>query len=464
METKELNGKKVMTEKPVILIVDDEEGIRAQFSWALSQDYEVVQAHDQESALAAVRERSPSLVALDVSLTPGSAHGKEGMHLLKEILSFDPHTKVVMITANDEKDIMLEAIRRGAFDYYVKPINLDEIKVMFSRALYLQKLENENRKLNDALLEKKSFREMIAGSPKMQEVFSMIRRVAPTDATVLITGESGTGKELVARALHYSSMRKDKPFVVINCGAIPENLLESELFGHEKGSFTDAYSQKLGKFELAHTGTIFLDEIGELSPQLQVKLLRFLQEQVIERVGGNKPINVDVRIVAATNSDLKQGMTEGAFREDLFYRLSVVTLNLPPLRERGEDKLLLANFYLQKLARESNKMIKGFSKEAAKTIDSYSWPGNVRELENKIKRAVILCSSALVNSQDLGLEADFEDRPLDLKNARIKLEIKYMKESLSRHKGNISRAAREIGISRVSFYDLMKKYSSDFKE
>ena len=444
--------------KDRILIVDDEEGIRKQLSWGLASDFEVLQAQDKSEALAVVREQNPDLVALDVSLTPGSTDGREGMELLGEILDLKPGTKVIMITGNEEKENMLEAIKSGAYDYYVKPINLDEIKVIFKRALYIKKLEQENERLNRALQDRNEFQEIIGASTKMEEVFSIIRRVAPTDVTILIHGESGTGKELFARAIHNLSMRKDKPLVVINCGAIPENLLESELFGHEKGAFTDAYTKKIGKFELANNGTIFLDEIGELSLALQVKILRFLQEKVIERVGGNEQIELDVRIIAATNTDLKQKMERGLFREDLFYRLSVVNISLPALRERGGDIELMANFYLQKFAMEIGKKIKGFSREAIKTINEYPWPGNVRELENKLKRAIILSNNNLINSEDLGFEIGNEIKSRLLKDARRDLEARFIKEALDRSRGNISSAAREIGISRVSFYDLMRKY------
>ncbi len=417
-----------------------------------------MQAQDKHTALGLVREQRPDLVALDVSLTPGSTNGKEGMEILGELLNIAPRAKVIMITANDEKENMLEAVARGAYDYFVKPINLEEIRVVFKRALYIQKLEQENEKLVRELQEKHEFEEMVGSCVKMQEVFSIIKRVSPIDVTVLINGESGTGKELVARAIHYSSLRKDNPLVVINCGAIPENLLESELFGHERGAFTDAYNKKIGKFELANNGTVFLDEIGELSLSLQVKMLRFLQERVIERVGGNEQIELDVRIIAATNSDLKKKMQEGSFREDLYYRLSVVSVSLPPLRERNGDIELLANYCLQRFARESNKKIKGFSREAINAIKRYPWPGNVRELENKIKRAVILSNTHLITTQDLGLEISSENTPRLLKEAREQLEKRLIKEALMKSKGNISLAAREIGISRVGFYDLMRKY------
>lgn len=445
-------------DKPKILIVDDEEGIRQQLNWALASDFEVLQAKDKDMALRLVGEQRPNLVALDVSLTPGCSDGKGGMELLSALLSIEPRTKVIMITGNNERENMLKAVACGAYDYYVKPIDLEEIKVIFKRALYIQKLEEENQRLARELEGKQKFEEIIGTSTGMQEVFEIIRRVSSTDVTVLIDGESGTGKELVARALHYCSPRKNKPFVVINCGAIPENLLESELFGHEKGSFTDAYTKKIGKFELADKGTIFLDEIGELSLVLQVKILRFLQEKVIERVGGNERIELDVRIVAATNSDLKKGIQEGSFREDLYYRLSVVSISLPPLRERSKDILLLANYYLNKFSQESQKKIKGFAPEAIKAMERYPWPGNIRELENKLKRAVILSNHSFISSQDLGLEPVKDNPAKLLKEAREQLESKFITEALEKNKGNVSRAAQEIGISRVSFYGLMKKY------
>ena len=444
--------------KSKILIVDDEEGIRKQLSWALASEFEVLQAADKNTALSIAKEQRLNLVALDVNLIPGSDNGREGLELLPKILALQPQAKVIMITANDERKNMLEAVASGAYDYYVKPINLEEIKVMFKRALYIQKLEQENQRLNLELEERQKFENIIGSCPKMQEVFSVIKRVSPTDVTVLINGESGTGKELAARALHYCSPRKDKPLGVINCGAIPENLLESELFGHERGSFTDAYAQKIGKLELANKGTVFLDEIGEMSPGLQVKLLRFLQERVIERVGGSGQIELDLRIVAATNSDLKKKIQDGAFREDLYYRLSVVTISLPPLRERGEDVLLLAEYYLNRFSKENNKPTKGFSREAIKALNEYPWPGNVRELENKIKRAVILANNPQIMANDLGLEVINDNSARFLKKAREQLDIEFIREALAKNKGKVSQAAKEIGISRVSFYDLLRKY------
>ena len=447
------------TDKSKILIVDDEEAIRKQLKWALSGDYEIIDAPDKESALRLAKEKRPRLVALDINLNPSSGDAQEGMELLGELITIDPKVKVIMVTANDNKELALTAISRGAYDYYVKPINLEEIKVIFKRALYIQRLEQENEKLALELEQQHKFEELIGSSPQMEEVFNVIRRVSPADATVLLNGESGTGKELAARAIHCFSPRRDKPFRVINCGAIPENLLESELFGHEKGSFTNAFFQKIGKFELADKGTIFLDEIGELSLPLQVKILRFLQERVIERIGASRPIGLDIRVIAATNTDLKKKIQQGAFREDLYYRLSVVTISLPALRERGKDVLLLANYCLNRFNRENHKKIKGFSKEAIKALNEYPWPGNVRELENKIKRAIILTNNSLISLEDLDLEIENNNPNQLLKQAREELEIKFISQALEKSKGNVSQAAKEIGVNRVSFYDLMKKHN-----
>lgn len=444
--------------KDRILVVDDNDEIRKQLSWALSADYEVMEAPDRQAALDLAKEKRPHLATLDISLDASSKVGGEGMELLGEVLAIDPKLKVIMLTGNDNRELSLRAIKMGAYDYYVKPINLEELKVILKRALYIQKLERQNEILARELEERHTFENIIGSSPGMQEVFNVIKRVSPTGVTVLINGESGTGKELVARAIHYSSPRKDKPLGVINCGAIPENLLESELFGHERGSFTDAYAQKIGKLELANKGTVFLDEIGEMSLPLQVKILRFLQERVIERVGASGQIELDVRIVAATNSDLKRKIREGAFREDLYYRLSVVTVSLPPLREREEDVMLLAEYYLNRFSKENNKPVKRFNLEAIKAMAEYSWPGNVRELENKLKRAVILSCDPLISLDDLGLSG-IKNNPLkSLKEAKAELEIKFIQDALTKNKGNISSAARDLGVSRVALYEMVKRY------
>ena len=450
-------------ERAKILIVDDDLGMLRQLKWALEEEYEVLTASGREEALGMFRESHPELVALDVDLSGVDKRSREGLDILEEIKSNNNSlSKVIMITGNDTKESALEAIQKGAFDYYLKPIKVDELKVILKRALYIQNLEKENRRLSEELEHKFKFEDMVGSSGKVREVFKLIRRVAPVDATVLITGESGTGKELVARAIHYQGLRKENPFIVINCGAIPENLLESELFGHEKGSFTDAHIQKIGKLEIANKGTVFLDEIGEMSLGLQVKILRFLQERVIERVGGNKPIELDVRVVAATNSDLARKIEQGSFREDLYYRLGVINISLPALREREKDILLLANYFLNKYKNDvSGKEIKGFSKEAKEIMLKFSWPGNIRELENRVRRALILTENSFITPAELGFNSDEIDvniGKLSLKDARRNIEITLIKKALEESKGNMSLAAKMLGVTRPTLYDLMKKY------
>jgi len=452
------------TQKPALLIVDDDQGVLKQLKWALGDEYAIFTASSKDGAMDVLSHQSFDLITLDVNLSGSAAVATEGIDLLDEIQQRHPLAKVIMITANDTREIGLSAISKGAFDYYLKPIRVDELKIILKRALYIKNLEQENRRLARELEASSTFEEMIGQSPGMQDVFNLIRRVAPTEATVLLTGESGTGKELVARALHFQGLRKDKPFIVINCGAIPENLLESELFGHEKGSFTDAHTKRIGKLELANGGTVFLDEIGDMSLNLQVKILRFLQERAIERVGGNASIGLDVRIIAATNSNLAKKIKAGDFREDLYYRLSVITINLPPLRERGDDIELLANYFLNKYRSEvRHKGIKGFSREAKQVIASYAWPGNVREMENKIRRALILAEGSFIKPCELGFG---EDKCMDiviekfsLKEARREIEIKCIKRALDECKGNLSLAAKMLGVTRPTFYDLLKKYS-----
>jgi len=446
-----------------ILVVDDDIGILKQLKWALEDEYQVILASSKEQALTLLHQEKPLLVALDVNLDSSNLWDKEGINILDEIKAADPLIKVIMITGNDAKDIALEAIRKGAFDYYTKPIDVEELKIILKRASYIQNLEKENLRLSQELENRIKFEDMIGDSLQMREIFRLIRRIAPSDATVLISGESGTGKELVARAIHSLSPRKNYPFVVINCGAIPETLLESELFGHEKGAFTDAYTQKKGKLEVADKGTVFLDEIGEMSLSLQVKILRFLQEKVIERVGSNTPIELDVRIIAATNQELKERIKEGKFREDLYYRLSVININLPPLRERGEDILLLANYFLNKYKKEAGgKRIKGFTKQAKELMLNYSWPGNVREMENRVRRAVILTENSLIGPFELGFSREELDKDLgkfSLKEIRKNIETKLIKEALEEARGNVSLAAKMLGITRPTLYDLMKKYN-----
>jgi two-component system NtrC family response regulator len=363
-----------------------------------------------------------------------------------------------MVTGHGEKENALAAVDAGAFDFYVKPIDLDELKIIIKRAVYLQQLEIENARLAESLQDGRAFPEIIGDSVKMREVFRLIDTVAVTSYTVLISGESGTGKELVAKAIHQRSDRAERPFVTINCGAIPETLLESELFGHEKGAFTDAVSTKVGKFELAHQGTLFLDEIGELSLPLQVKLLRFLQDRIIERVGGKEQIQVDVRVIAATNRALSREVESRTFREDLYYRLSVITIELPPLRDREDDVLLIATHLLRGYAEENRRGEMSFHPSAVAVLRAYEWPGNIRELENRLKRAVILSSGSKLTAANLGLESLGGEPLRSLQEVREETEVNHIKAALLRSNWNISKAARELGTSRTTLYDLLDKY------
>ncbi|NWG04711.1 MAG: PEP-CTERM-box response regulator transcription factor [Syntrophaceae bacterium] len=444
-------------EKPKLLIVEDDPSIATQMKWALAKDYEVLLAEDRSVAMEIFLKEHPSVVTLDLGLPPNPGEVKEGFLALAEMLSHDSLTKIIVITGQGEKRHALEAIGEGAYDFFCKPIQIDELKVVLGRAFYVSQLEREYRKLKQQL-RVESFEGMLGTSSKMQEVFSSIRKVATTDVPVLIVGESGTGKELVARAIFKNSSRWEYPFVVINCSAIPETLLESELFGHEKGAFTGAHIQRKGRFEMAQGGTLFLDEIGELSLPLQVKLLRFLQEQKIERVGGREGILVDARVLTATNKDLSQAIKEGKFREDLYYRLCVVTITLPPLREREGDVLLLATALLQKYADENKKSINGFTPQAIETIKTYSWPGNIRELENRLRRAVIMAENKKVTPMDLELDYPYSKyESKGLKEAREALEKELIQRTLIKNKGNMSKTAEELGVSRPTLYELMGK-------
>lgn len=448
-----------------ILIVEDSEEIRKQLKWGLMKEYDVLFSENRTEATSLFNKHYPKVVLLDLGLPPCENGTEEGFKFLEEILRLSPHIKVIVMTGNAERENALNAVQMGAYDFYQKPISLEELRVIINRSVHLFNIEEENRRLHVALEEKTTQLGGIIGqSPEMLSVFSTIRKIAPSDVSVLITGESGTGKELVARAIHSISLRRDHPFIAINCGAIPENLLESELFGHEKGAFTGAYTKVQGKVEYAHNGTLFLDEIGELNTNLQVKLLRFFQEKIIQRVGGRENIAVDVRMIAATNTDITQAINEEKFREDLYYRIAVVTINLPPLRERGEDIRLLANLFLSRFNEIFKKRIKSFSTSSKKILDSYLWPGNVRELENRVQRAVIMSESSTIEPQDLGFvkkqhEEKFIPPPgMNLKEAKDKLEKIMINSALKKHKGNSTRTAEELGISRPTLYDLLKKH------
>jgi len=443
--------------KQKLLIIDDDEDLRTQMKWALTGDYDIYLAEDRPSAIALINKEQPPVITLDLGLPPNPAGVEEGFAVLDHILDEYGHTKVIIITGRSEKEHALRAVGKGAYDYFYKPIELDELKVVLKRAFHVSQLEQEQRDLRHRL-SGDTFEGMIGTSSKMQDVFSAIRKVATTDAPVLIRGESGTGKELVARAIHRLSIRASRPFIPINCSAIPENLIESEFFGHEKGTFTGAHVQRKGRFEMAEGGTLFLDEIGDLPLTIQVKLLRFLQEKTIERVGGREQIEVDTRILAATNRDLEEAMRNSAFRDDLFYRISVINISLPPLRERSADIVLLAKTFLDRYANESKKKIKGFSSQVIEALERYPWPGNVRELENRIKRAVIMSEGKKITLEDLEMQsvAGVKENIL-LKDAREHLEKELILKAIARNENNLTKAASDLGISRPTLYDLMQK-------
>ena len=443
--------------KTQILIVDDDEAIRTQMKWALNRDYEVLQAQDRASATATFRERQPPVVLLDLGLPPFPASPDEGLATLSEMLAFDRLAKVIVITGQGEKENALQAVGAGACDFLTKPVDLDELRVILKRAVHIAHLERAYRALEHQV-STETFEGMLGTSPPMQSVFNAIRKVATTDAPVLMLGESGTGKEVAARAIHQRSARSGQPFVAINCSAIPEPLLESELFGHEKGAFTGAHILRKGRIETASGGTLFLDEIGETPLPIQVKLLRFLQEQRLERVGGRQEIQVDTRVIAATNADLKKGIRDGRFREDLYYRLAVVIIHLPPLREREDDVQLLAQAFLHRFRAENGKENLAFDPEALRALSRYSWPGNVRELENHVKRAVIMAEGHRLTTQDLQLKAAAPAPPANtLKEARETVGRTLIQQALVKHSGKIAAAATELGVSRPTLYELMEK-------
>jgi two-component system NtrC family response regulator len=443
--------------KPSLLIVDDDEEIRSQMKWALVSEYDVALADDRQAALTTFRERRPEVVLLDLGLPPHPNEPTEGLAILSELLALDSLAKIIIISGQSERENALQAVANGAYDFLCKPVETDELRIILRRAVHVARLEREYRDLQRQLAHD-TFEGMLGTSAKMQEVFATIRKVSTTNAPVLILGESGTGKEMAAQAIHRRSARRDGPFVAINCGAIPENLLESELFGHEKGAFTGAHIQRPGRIESAEGGTLFLDEIGDLPPALQVKLLRFLQEQTIERVGGRTTLSVDARVIAATNADLSRLQADGRFREDLYYRLAVVVIKLPPLRERDGDIALLAQAMLQKFAAENQRGALKFTKEALRALEHHVWPGNVRELDNRVRRAVIMAEGNRVTPADLELECATNPQPTrSLKEAREALERELIQQALRKHGGKIAPAAQELGISRPTLYELMDK-------
>ena len=443
--------------KPKLLIVDDDEEIRTQMKWALVQEYEILLADDRQSATESFRASHPAVVLLDLGLPPNPGTPEEGLATLSELLALDNSVKVVIVSGQGEKETALKAIGAGAYDFLGKPVDIDLLKILLKRCFHVSQLEREYRGLQQQT-QGDGFEGMLGTSRRMQTVFDTIRKVATTDAPVLILGESGTGKEGMARAIHQRSSRKDGPFVAINSSAIPETLIESELFGHEKGSFTGAHTQRKGRIEASSGGTLFLDEIGEIPLPIQVKLLRFLQEQCIERVGGREEIHVDTRVIAATNADLKKGLSDGTFREDLFYRLAVVQIQVPPLRDRDDDIVVLAQSFMQQFASQIGKSGLSFSQDAVRAMRRYSWPGNVRELQNRVRRAVIMGGAKRLVAADLELgDANGATQGSSLREAREALERDMIQQALRKHSGKISAAAVELGISRPTFYELMEK-------
>jgi len=446
--------------KPKILIVDDDEAIRTQMKWALSEQYEVHFAEDRKAAGESFDSNSPAVTLLDLGLPPRPNEPDEGLGVLSDILAIDNTAKVIIISGQGEKQNAIEAVGAGAYDFLCKPVEMEELRLLLRRCIQVVALEKEYHKLQQNQCPD-VFEDMLGTSPQMQEVFALIRKVATTNAPVLFLGESGTGKEMAAAAIHRRSTRKEGAFIAINCNAIPENLLESELFGHEKGAFTGAHVQRKGLLETASGGTLFLDEIGELPPAIQVKLLRFLQEQRLQRVGGRQEIQVDTRLVAATNANLKELISSGKFREDLYFRIAVVTIRLLPLRERGGDIVFLAREFLQRYSSQDGRPKMVFAPEALRAMSRYSWPGNVRELQNRVKRGVIMSSGSRVTAKDLELERDqvnlTSSSTTTLRQAREHVERKMVEQALKRNSGKITSAAADLGISRPTLYELMEK-------
>jgi len=445
-----------------LLIVEDDPGLQSQMRWCFDNDVAVVTAERRDSAVAALRREQPEVVTLDLGLPPDPGGAEEGFAALEEIVSLAPETKVIVITGREETDNAVRAIALGAHDFYQKPVDADTLRFVVERAFKIHELELENRRLQEGS-RATPLDGVIASSEAMLKVCRNVEKVGPADVTTLVLGETGTGKELIARALHRLSGRREGPFVTINCAAIPENLLESELFGYEKGAFTGASAQKKGKIEHANQGTLFLDEIGDMPLHLQAKILRFLQERCVERVGGHEPIAVDVRVVCATHRDLETMVREETFREDLYYRISEIAVTLPPMRARPGDSILVANSLLKRFASEHNVKRMRFSPEARDAIEAWEWPGNVREMENRIKRAVILSDSEIITADDLELDppGETEALPFNLRQAREHAEREVVARALGAAGGNVSEAARLLGITRPTLYNLMGKYALD---
>ena len=452
-----MSTKKTPKQNNVLLVVEDDPGLQKQLKWCF-EDYEVVIAGSREEAIIALRRFEPRVVTLDLGLPPDPANASEGLKTLAQILDLAPETKVIVVTGNDDRENAVKAVELGAYDFYQKPIDTEILGMIIGRAYKLSQLEDENKRLSFNM-DSMPLEGVIASCPEMLKICRTIEKIAPTDVTTLLLGESGTGKEVLAKAMHRLSNRSNNEFVAINCAAIPENLLESELFGYEKGAFTGAVKQTKGKIEYAEGGTFFLDEVGDLPMPLQAKLLRFLQERTIERIGGRQEIPVDVRVLCATHQNLTQLIQEGRFREDLYYRISEITVTIPPLREREGDEVVLARAILDKYVQKHNKGNKRFSQDALDAISSYHWPGNIRELENKINRAVVMADSKQVSAEDLELDdIEVQAMPFNLKEVRERAETQVIKRAIHFADGNISRTAELLGVTRPTLYSLMEKY------
>jgi two-component system NtrC family response regulator len=449
--------------KKVLLIIEDDIGLQKQLKWSF-ESYEVVIAGDREEAISAVRRYRPDVMTLDLGLPPDPTNASEGLKTLAEILSLHSRAKIIVVTGNDDRENAILAVAGGAYDFYQKPVDIDILSLIIERAFQLAQLEQDKLKLEKN--DNEPLQGLIAVSPKMLSLSKMIEKVAPSDITTTLLGESGTGKEVLAKAIHNLSDRKKKRFIAVNCAAIPENLLESELFGYEKGAFTGAVKQTLGKIEVADGGTFFLDEIGDLPMSLQSKLLRFLQERKIERLGGRKEIAVDVRIICATHQNIEQQIKQGDFREDLYYRISEMVVDIPPLREREGDAIVIATVLLKRFCEQQNKKIMGFSEDAAKAIELYQWPGNIRELENKIKRAVIMADGINIGVDDLQLAQVTDENaiPLNLKEVREIAETNAINRALGYTQNNVTQTAKLLGVTRPTLYTLFSKYSINLSQ
>lgn len=445
------------TNTPLVLLVEDDTGLQTQMKWALADHFEVHVAGTRADALKMAAKHNPDLAVIDLGLPPDPDGASEGLALLEGLIENDPAIKVVVASGNENRENALSAISYGAYDFYSKPVEIDVLRLILQRAYYLRQLEEEKRRLVGA--DENALQGIIANSDEMLQVCKSVERIATVDVSVLILGESGTGKELVARAVHDLSSRRDAPFIAINCAAIPENLLESELFGHEKGAFTGAVRQYIGRAEQANGGTLFLDEIGDMPYSLQSKLLRFLETRTVQRLGGTKDVNVDLRVLSASNRDLEAMVAEEKFRGDLFFRLNEVGLLIPPLRERGNDVTLIASFLLQKYAQVYDRPGVEYTGQALNAIKLHAWPGNIREMENRIKKAIVLAAGRTVSAADLGLESEMSDtKVLNLKEARDKAEVDAINVALNACDNNVSKAAKLLGVSRPTLYNLMTSH------